>query len=371
MAKTVYCGTSSSEIEAIREILIERVRQAGMNPTMLDGEDMVDETALPARLRSKLASADCYLGVMTYSRSSDMVADKSLTELEYEIARELGKPAVLLSPEPGSALARSLRQSAMSKETAMRDMLRKSMNRMEQDLSLVYFDDEADLSVQVAQILASWATPDSDVTQRSMPRVSESLDMETLAEEIASRTAAKLQAAEQRQQATLAEQALKYQEALRLKPGELVFGKPQSGSQFQNDIFVIMPFAAEYDPVYRQVILPLIERLKLRCARGDEFASVRGSVIEEVWAALNGCRLVIADITGSNLNVFYELGIAHTLNKSAILITQSERPEDVPFDVRHLRYIQYRSDEAGQRQLAADLESAIRWLMTDLEEGWV
>jgi hypothetical protein len=241
---------------------------------------------------------------------------------------------------------------------------------MQNQRTLIYFDDEADLSVQVAQILSAWAMPDNDSAAIPTSALPASFDMDALAEAIAVRTAARLHTAEQRKQAALAEQALKYQAAMRIKPGELVFGRPQTGSQFQSDIFVIMPFASQYDPVYRQIIRPLVERLKLRCVRGDEFASARGSVIEEVWAALNGCQLVIADLSGSNTNVLYELGIAHTLNKSAILITQSDRPEDVPFDVRHLRYIQYRSDETGLDRLTVDLESAIRWLMTDLEEGW-
>ena len=157
---------------------------------------------------------------------------------------------------------------------------------------------------------------------------------------------------------------------LRLKPGEVVFGKPLGNRQFQSDIFTIMPFAPEFDPVYRGVIKPLTDEMQLRCVRGDEFASQRGSIIEEVWAALNNCRLVIADITGGNDNVFYELGIAHTLNKPAIILTQAETPEGVPFDIRHLRYIPYRNTDEGRLRLRAELQTAITWLLTDLEESW-
>ena len=49
--------------------------------------------------------------------------------------------------------------------------------------------------------------------------------------------------------------------------------------------------------------------------------------------------VVVCDLTGKNANVFYEAGIAHSLGKDVILITQSA--DDVPFDLRHLRYIPY------------------------------
>jgi hypothetical protein len=49
--------------------------------------------------------------------------------------------------------------------------------------------------------------------------------------------------------------------------------------------------------------------------------------------------VVVCDLTGKNANVFYEAGIAHSLGKDVILNTQSA--DDVPFDLRRLRYIPY------------------------------
>ena len=65
-----------------------------------------------------------------------------------------------------------------------------------------------------------------------------------------------------------------------------------------------------------------------------------------------------------------ELGIAHTLNKPAILITQATKPENVPFDIRHLRYIQYDNTVAGGAKLRDDLKTNITRLLSDLYEGW-
>ena len=171
-------------------------------------------------------------------------------------------------------------------------------------------------------------------------------------------------------QEELAEQTLKYNDALRLLPGELVFGRPATRSQFKCDVFMVMPFAKAFDELYYNTIRPLVTEIPLVILRGDEFNSTNGVVIEDVWAALNQCRFVIAEISTGNDNVFYELGIAHTLNKPAILITQAKEPLEVAFDIRHLRYLQYRDSPAGLKVLGEELKTAITRLLTDLEEGW-
>jgi len=65
-------------------------------------------------------------------------------------------------------------------------------------------------------------------------------------------------------------------------------------------------------------------------------------------------RVVICDCTGRNPNVFYEIGIAHTLGREVILITQIDA--DIPFDLRHLRYVTYLNNGEGLAVLYAKLE---------------
>jgi hypothetical protein len=63
---------------------------------------------------------------------------------------------------------------------------------------------------------------------------------------------------------------------------------------------------------------------------------------------------VVCDCTARNPNVFYEAGIAHTLGREVILITQSEH--DIPFDLRHLRYIRYLNNVEGRTALTQALK---------------
>jgi hypothetical protein len=251
----------------------------------------------------------------------------------------------------------------------------------------VAYTDVADFSRKLTTILTRWATqvppPPSMPTAELAPPApglspdrrdflfpSDTISVDELAEVVAEKTAARVQEVQQKRDHELVEQTLKYNEALKLKPGELVFGKPSQTSQFKGDIFMIMPFAASFNGLYTDVIRPLVKELGLSITRGDEFTSANGVIMGEVWSALNNCQFVIAEITGGNDNVFYELGIAHTLNKPAILITQATKPDNVPFDIRHLRYLQYKNTAAGGAKLHDDLKASITRLLSDLHEGW-
>lgn len=148
-----------------------------------------------------------------------------------------------------------------------------------------------------------------------------------------------------------------------------IFGDPNSNVQFQSDIFMITPFREEFNAVYQNVIVPTVTGMNLTIKRGDEFHSVSGQIMSEVWAAINACRLVIVETTQENANVYYELGIAHTLGKPAILITQGTELEDFPFDIRHLRFVVYENTIAGGEKLESNLRQSILRIINDLDDG--
>ena len=105
--------------------------------------------------------------------------------------------------------------------------------------------------------------------------------------------------------------------------------------------FTLMPFGEpdNLQQVYRNHVFPVVQACNLRCERADDIYGVQG-IMQSIWEAIFQARVIIAEMTGSNANVFYELGIAHTLGKPVIMITQSM--DFIPFDLRHLRCIVYR-----------------------------
>ncbi|MCP5051189.1 MAG: hypothetical protein GY940_28750 [bacterium] len=106
----------------------------------------------------------------------------------------------------------------------------------------------------------------------------------------------------------------------------------------KNLCFVLMPFRSKLDPVYKVIREVVVSGHSLLCVRSDDIYST-GIVIKEVWDNICMAQIVIADATGRNVNVFYEMGLAHALNKTLIIMAQSMK--DIPFDLQHRRVLIY------------------------------
>lgn len=140
-----------------------------------------------------------------------------------------------------------------------------------------------------------------------------------------------------------------------------IFGSPNK--KYTYDLFVLMPFTLNLKPVYDDHIKKVAQTQKLSIARADDFFS-QNSIIHEVWSAIAQASILIADCTGKNPNVFYEIGIAHTLGKPVILITQNQ--DDVPFDLRHIRYIHYEYTPSGMIKFESTLATTILEITKDI-----
>lgn len=121
----------------------------------------------------------------------------------------------------------------------------------------------------------------------------------------------------------------------------------------------MMPFEAGFSAVYDS-IKQAAENAGLRCRRADDIWE-NAAIIQDVVALIDRSRVVICDCSGRNPNVFYEAGIAHTLGREVILITQSEN--DIPFDLRHLRYIRYHNNGEGRASLTQALQARMQTLL--------
>lgn len=120
-------------------------------------------------------------------------------------------------------------------------------------------------------------------------------------------------------------------------------------------VSVMMPFDAQFQGVYGS-IQAATEDAGLRCRRADEIWETP-AIIQDVVNLIDRAKVVVCDCTGRNPNVFYEIGIAHALGRDVILLTQSDH--DVPFDLRHLRYIRYLNNGEGLQNLRAQLATRL------------
>ncbi|MEV6226930.1 hypothetical protein AB0L88_03430 [Saccharopolyspora shandongensis] len=124
--------------------------------------------------------------------------------------------------------------------------------------------------------------------------------------------------------------------------------------------FFLSPFEDPFDTIYKEHVAPTLDKVGISVERGDEIFSV-DVIIEDIWKAINSAAIIVADVTGKNPNVMYEIGMAHTVGKPVLMISQSI--EDVPFDLRHRRCIVYEYTPPGIRKLEEKLESTLEYVL--------
>lgn len=131
-----------------------------------------------------------------------------------------------------------------------------------------------------------------------------------------------------------------------------------------NLISVMMPFAKEFDDVY-EAIESAAKQAYYSCKRADKVWESH-EIIQDIFNLIRAAAIIVVDISGKNANVFYELGIAHTLGKEAIII--SSDTDRIPFDIGHHRILKYYPNHEGFEELEKKLRdrfSSIR--LKDME----
>ena len=103
-------------------------------------------------------------------------------------------------------------------------------------------------------------------------------------------------------------------------------------------VFVIMPFKDFFNEYYNHVYKPALEGCGYTVERADDIFSPT-PILEDIRNSIKKSDVIFCDMTEKNANVFYELGLAHSIGKPVILITQSL--DDVPFDLRQIRCLTY------------------------------
>lgn len=107
----------------------------------------------------------------------------------------------------------------------------------------------------------------------------------------------------------------------------------------EDSCFVMMPFSEPLGQYYTQIYKPAIEKTGLKPIRADDDIFSTGKIIDQVWSGINNAKVLVAELTSRNANVYYELGLAHALNKPVVLVSSNE--DDMPFDLKHIRVIYY------------------------------
>ena len=139
--------------------------------------------------------------------------------------------------------------------------------------------------------------------------------------------------------------------------------------QERGKAFVIMQFAEPYLSLYNEVIKEVAEsgRFKLKASHAGE--GVGRIILEDIVRGIEEARVVIAEITPANKNVFYEVGYAHALHKPTILLVDEGAVGDLPFDLKVRRCIPYENTIVGKSHVQKELEKHLESILFPQNSG--
>lgn len=126
--------------------------------------------------------------------------------------------------------------------------------------------------------------------------------------------------------------------------------------------FVLMPFDSSFNDTYQMGIKETASSLNIKAERVDEQIFQEG-ILERIYRQIDISDIIIADMTGQNPNVFYEVGYAHAKEKICILLTHNA--DDIPFDLKHHRHIVYGSSIDTLRK---NLKKELTWAKKEIED---
>lgn len=108
---------------------------------------------------------------------------------------------------------------------------------------------------------------------------------------------------------------------------------------------------SKYDDLIKEAIFRC--RPDLEIVRADD-VDVPGTMTTDIITRIMHSDYVIADVTYPNPNVFYELGLRHACKPGTIILKEKNGPS-VPFDIAHLRYVEYENTTTGLKELSGKL----------------
>lgn len=135
-----------------------------------------------------------------------------------------------------------------------------------------------------------------------------------------------------------------------------------------NMCFGILPFNENRIKIFDNVIKPALKNdLGISVFKSGDMAISNSDMIEEIWKSINEAAFILADISDNNPNVFYEVGICHTLGKKMIPICDEDSLEKdyknhLPFDLNTRYTIFYKNTAPGGNDLVKKIEKSVKEL---------
>lgn len=291
-----YVGGTYSDLKSYRQVAFEQLIGLGVEPIGNELLPAQGASLVDVSLRN-VDEADLFILLVGHRYGFVPEGyDKSITHLEFERALERRIPILAFFLSDEAPVKRSSVELDLN--------LRKRLSSLKHEVRLNRIVSEVESPAQFGMVLvrAIAALPaggDNKSTKRSPTK-----ELDACREEV------------KRHKATIEDLTSKLTGVIPMNP-------IWRGRNFLRDellCFALLPFKEDFFAIYETAISPAAEELGLKPRHAGEIFGTR-EVVEDIWDSICASRVVIVDVTGRNPNVFYELGICHTLGKDCIVIT--------------------------------------------------
>ena len=349
----VYLSSTFADLEAYRDAVTRTVRYFGFQLVSLDEFGTFDTSILEAA-REAIASSDIFVLILAHRYGSIPPNEtKSILELEYEQAVSLKKPIFIYTVHDDVAWP----VDKIDLDEQPRRALQAFKQRLYERFVVCSFSSPEDLASRLAVDISRYSKrveglpvepPIPEEQPARIPTISDVMEVLKALQVEVSVLRRVIAEVPQRSRAMDSNN-------LESKPRPAEFLGVGRVAVNRAKCFVIMPYSERWSADVERIILEVCNEV------GIEFSiakNMEGRFIpHDIWNGITGAGVIVADLSGANPNVTYEVGLADVLGCEVIMLSQGTK---VPFDFLGQRLIQYEDSLTGARLLREELASRLR-----------
>jgi hypothetical protein len=349
---SVYISSTFSDLSEYRHEVAKTIKMIGMQTLQL--EEMIPSGISPLdECRRLITEADTVVILVAHRYGYVPEGQKkSLTEIEFREARALNKPLFVFMLDDNTSWPIDQIEGYTNTEVAER--LSAFKKELRETCVVEYFSSPANLSKKVAVSFAHYLG--RSISELEEPEPEEIPDKGPIIEELRQlREEMRVFQDHMMKLMRIRVPAIQQgnQSDLEVRPCDFL-GTPSS-EVITSQCFVIMPYSESWSKGVEDTIKELCEKNNLSFKIAKQ---MKGRFIpNDIWRGVTGSGLIIADLSGGNPNVAYELGLTDVLGREVVLICQDD---EVPFDFSGQRMITYEDSIGGLIALREGLTDVLR-----------
>jgi hypothetical protein len=349
----VYLSSTFTDLREYRETVTQTLQSLGFEYVRLDDFGAFDSAQLESAYAA-IAASDIFVLLLAH-RYGYIPPDetKSILELEYEQATRLKKPV----------LAFVLRDDApwpvdkIDLDPGPRAALQKFKDQLLQDRLVAFFGSPEELAQAIAISAAQYSRKIETVPIGPPSPAAPPSEAYTVADVMRAVRDIHVELSVLRGLIADAAQGIRQPDSHVARPATRTADFLGPGALSTNPIrcFVIMPYSERWSADVEKIILEVCSEVGLEFTIAK---SMEGRFVpHDIWNGITGAGVIVADLSGANPNVTYEVGLADVLGREVIMICQGTK---VPFDFLGQRLVQYEDSLTGARLLREELTTRLR-----------